>query len=104
MKMTRMDYDLKNIELSGKNWHYSKLAEECAELGAAILQYLNKGGELDNIEKEIADVEIAIDYYRIIHKDTERFYNIDRYKKLKYAKIDRAVRRMMKKNEKRKII
>ena len=97
--MTQYDYNEKNIELSGKGWHEMKLAEEAAELSAAILQVANKGVKLDKILKEIADVEIAINYFRMIYQDRNK--DIEYYKKLKYKKINTRVRKMMKENKNR---
>lgn len=95
--MNQNDYDEKNIELNGKDWQISKLAEESAELASAILQWFNKGINFDNIKKEIADVKIAIDYF-------EKMFGIEDiniYMKKKYKRINKKVRKQMKelKNE-----
>jgi hypothetical protein len=95
-KMNQYDYDLENIKLSGNRWHLSKLAEECAELGAATLQYLNKENiDLGRVKKEISDVEIAINYFQLIFG----YEDILKYKQLKYKRINRKVRKMMKENK-----
>lgn len=50
----------RNVAINGKTWHLLKLAEECAELGAAILQHLTKGSPEERIQEEAGDVEIAL--------------------------------------------
>jgi NTP pyrophosphatase (non-canonical NTP hydrolase) len=96
--MNQYDYNMKNIELSGKRWILSKFAEECAELSAAILQYLNKDiDSLKKIEKEIADVKIEMNYYELMFSDN----NIIKYERIKYKAINKKIRKMMKENKRR---
>jgi len=86
------DYNEKNIEINGSKWHIKKLAEECAELAAAILQWDNKGANFDNIQKEIADVKIAILYFEMTFGTDD----INRYINKKYKRINKKVREQMK--------
>lgn len=81
--------DIDNIEkrcikIRGKEWCLQKLAEECNELGASILQYLTKESTEINILKESADVEIAINIIKKIYKN-----NLIEYKEKKYLRIDK---------------
>ena len=45
----------------GHRHQFLKLAEECSELSAAIVKYVNdEGGSIENIQLEMADVLILI--------------------------------------------
>lgn len=57
----------RSVEYRGKNWLLMKAAEECAELSAAILQHLNKEASEEDIQKEMADVGIALDHLEVIY-------------------------------------
>ncbi len=94
-KMTQYNYDLKNIELSGNKWILYKFAEEASELCAVLLQHLNKSADLSKVKKEIADVEIAINYFQLMFG----YEDILKYKQLKYKKINKKIRKMMKENK-----
>jgi NTP pyrophosphatase (non-canonical NTP hydrolase) len=72
-------------KVRGKEWCLLKLAEECDELSAAILQKFTKDGSEANIQKEMADVEIAIDILKIIYSNKI----IDTAKQNKLERIDR---------------
>lgn len=56
-----------NIKIRGKDWCLLKLAEECNELATAIMQYLTKDNLETNIQKEMADVKIALKALKIIY-------------------------------------
>ena len=72
------------IKVRGKEWCLKKLAEECSELSAAILQYLTKEASEINILKESADVEIAIRIIKLIYNNS-----LIEYKEKKYLRIDK---------------
>ena len=75
-----------SIELRGEAWHLRKLAEECVELAGAILKHENKGSPMEDVMVEIADVEIAIQFFKRIHGDA----TIKISKNIKEAEIERA--------------
>ena len=56
------------IEIRGRRWYLEKLAEECCELGAAILQHLNKDAPFSRVLEEAADVSIHLE--ALSHFDT----------------------------------
>jgi hypothetical protein len=74
----------KNVLINGKEWHLLKLAEECNELSASILQYITKETSELFIQKEAGDVEIALCHLREIYGSIE----IDKAKDEKYQRIE----------------
>ena len=81
-------------KVRGKEWCLLKLAEECDELGAAIMQKFTKKGSEVNIQNEMGDVEIAIDILKIIYSNKV----IDIAKQNKLEKIDKKLKELCKKN------
>jgi hypothetical protein len=75
-------------KVRGKEWCLLKLAEECSELSASILQHLTKGNSEVNIQKEMADVEIVIDIMKIIYSNKI----IDTSKQNKLEKIENKLK------------
>ncbi len=83
-----------SLELRGYKWMMFKLAEECCELSAIILQHYNKDSTTEtDILKEVADVEIAIE----IVKDIYGTDQIEEFKREKYKKINTANIELMQK-------
>lgn len=78
----------RNYAVNGSRWLLSKCAEECAELGAAILKYLNKDASEEDIQAEMADVEIAIETLSAAIYGRE---TIEKYKRSKIKRIERKV-------------
>jgi len=59
------DYE-RIFEHYGTNHQLLKLAEECSELSAAIVKYVNnEGGSIEKIISEIADVLILIRQFQL---------------------------------------
>jgi len=84
---TKKEIRRTSTEIRGGKWMMFKLAEECSELAAAILQHFNKDSvSINGILSEIADVEIAID----IIKDMHGSGFIASQKELKYEAIKKA--------------
>lgn len=86
----RAELRINNVAVNGKAWHLMKLAEECGELAAVIMQYFTKDGCMSEIIAEAADVEIALEHFRII---AESFLpgDMEAYKKSKDMAIVEAM-------------
>jgi hypothetical protein len=80
-------------KVRGKEWCLLKLAEECSELSSSILQHLTKGNSEIEIQKEMADVEIAIDILKIIYSNKI----IDTARQNKLEKIEKKLLELMNK-------
>lgn len=78
----------RNFAVNGSLWLLSKCAEECAELGAAILKHLNKESSEEDIQAEMADVEIALETLSAAVYGREI---IEKYKRDKIERIERKV-------------
>lgn len=69
----------------GAEKQIKKAAEECAELIQALL----KGWSQDNIDEEIADVEIMIAQLKMIYRNTD---NVELHKERKLRALGSRVR------------
>ncbi len=76
-------YNERNVKLARKNWHLLKMAEECNELGDAIMKYFTKGGSEADIVTEAAHVEVALDHLYTIYDRTQAIEAKD----VKYTQI-----------------
>jgi hypothetical protein len=80
-------------KVRGKEWCLLKLAEECSELSSSILQHLTKGNSEIEIQKEMADVDLAIDILKIIYSNKV----IDSAKQNKLERIEKKLLEIMNK-------
>ena len=72
----------RNVKLNGKAWHLMKLAEECNELSAAIMQYFTKDGSEIAVISEAADVLVALDHFDKMYPG-----ELSQFSDVKYGKI-----------------
>jgi len=79
-----------------KEWNLLKLAEECSELSAAIIQHITKDCSEVEIQNEIGDVEIMIDILKIIYSNKV----IENSKQNKYKKIENKLNEIINKKVK----
>lgn len=80
---------IRNIKVSSPEWLLLKLAEECSELSAAILQFINKDKGFEHIFEEIGDVEISIEHIKELYKEHSKLIKCS--KKGKWKKIDKRI-------------
>ena len=80
----------KSIKLRGTTWHLIKLAEECNELSAAILQWITKQAPVENILAEVGDVELSMAALQKIFGDNGRLL-IDKSKEDKQLRVEKKI-------------
>ena len=61
------------IAVYGREAQITKAVEELAELSVELLHYQERGGSVDAVREEIADVSVMIDQLALIFGGTEAF-------------------------------
>ncbi|MFW6145539.1 MAG: hypothetical protein ACOC4Y_01940 [bacterium] len=88
------DY-LRAIDLWGAESQLLQAVEECNELSKAIIKYLNRGGDRENVKEEIADVDIMLGQLKCLFSETD----IEDYKEIKLNRLRRLMAEETQKEE-----
>ena len=84
------------LETFGEESQMLKLAEECNELSASIVRYINKKDPrttMDNLVEEFVDVEICLEYMANILEKHNKMEQIDEVWKAKMARLELLLKR-----------
>jgi hypothetical protein len=81
-----------SVKLRGKHWCLLKLAEECNELAASIMQHMTKGTLERYIIEEGIHVEIALEHLNYLYDEKELNKLKSAIKKDKYKQIAKKIK------------